>query len=379
MKKILFISNIGNGKVGSFSKNSIGTAKELGLDFYLAMNYSNASKEDIKEEEKKYGIKMKHIDFIRNPFDFRNIRAYKQLLSLMKQEKFDIVHCNTPIGGILGRICAKKAKVPKVIYTAHGFHFYKGAPLINNLIYKNVERMLAKQTDLLITMNQEDYEAAQKFKLRKNGKVMLVHGVGMDSKNYEIENFNVPEYRKQIGVKEDDIVIISAGDLIKRKNYEIAIKAINECKKENIKYLICGTGPEESNLKSLAKELGINEQIQFLGYRNDIKELMNCSDIFLFTTKQEGMPRSMMEAMSAGLPCVASKIRGNVDLLEDKKGGFLNSVNKSEEFANSLLILANDKSKREKMGKFNKEAIKKFDTENVKKELLNIYKMIEEN
>lgn len=373
MKKVLLISNLAT-KFTNFIIPPIEILQKLDYEVHTCANYSNFT-----DDKSKYNIKMHQIDFERNPFNIKNIKAYRQLLKLMKEEKFDLVHCNTPIGGLLGRICAKKLKVPKVIYTAHGFHFYKGAPLINNLIYKNVEKLLAKYTDILVTMNKEDYEAAQKFKLSKNGKVMFVHGVGMDTENFKIENFDALEYRKNLGLKEDDVVVISAGDLIKRKNYETAIKAISECKKDNIKYLICGTGQEEANLKRLTEQLGLNEQIQFLGYRNDIKELMNCSDIFLFTTKQEGLPRSMMEAMSAGLPCIASKIRGNIDLLEDGNGGFLNDVAKPEEFASSLSILADNKAKREKMGQFNKENIKKFDTENVKKELLNIYQMIEKN
>lgn len=372
MKKALLISNLAI-KFTNFIVPPIEILQELGYEVHTCANYSN-----FKDDKSKYNVIMHHIDFERNPFNIKNIKAYKQLLKLMREEKFDLVHCNTPIGGLLGRICAKKTKVPKVIYTAHGFHFYKGAPLVNNILYKNVEKILAKCTDILITMNKEDYEAAQKFTLRKNGKVMFVHGVGMDCTSFNIRNFNKTEYREKLGIKEDDIMIISAGDLIKRKNYKIAIEAIAKCNQDNIKYLICGTGTDERNLKNLVNELNVNEKVYLLGYRNDMKYLMNCADIFLFTTKQEGLPRSMMEAMSAGLPCVASKIRGNVDLIEDGKGGFLNVVSSSDEFAESILTLANNKDKRNEMGKFNKNIVKKFDTENVKEELLAIYRISEE-
>lgn len=371
MKKVLLISNLAI-KFTNFIIPPIEVLKQLGYEVHTCANYSN-----FKDDKTKYDVKMHHIDFIRNPFNLKNIKAYKQLTRLMKEEKFDLVHCNTPIGGLLGRICAQKAKIPKVIYTAHGFHFYKGASLLNHLIYKNVEKMLAKDTDILITMNQEDYEAAKKFKLKKGGKVKLVHGVGMDSDSYQIEKFDRLQYRNKLGLEKEDIMVISAGDLIKRKNYATAIKAIEKCQNKKIQYFICGTGPEEIHLKQLINKLNLKNQVHLLGYRDDIKKLMNCADIFLFTTIQEGLPRSMMEAMSAGVPCIASKIRGNVDLLENQKGGFLHGVEEIEQIANSLLILAENEETRKQMGEFNKQSVKKFDTENVKRELLEIYKIVD--
>lgn len=371
MKKALIISNI-EIKFSNFIVPPAQVLTSLGYEVHACANISN-----FKEEKNKYNyIKIHHIDFERNPLNFRNIKAYRQLIRLMKEEKFDLIHCSTPIGGLLGRICSKQLKIKKVIYMVHGFHFYKGAPLINRIIYKNIEKFLAKYTDVLITINEEDYEATKKFKLRNGEQVYKVHGVGIDSKNFVIEDFNKTAYRKKLNLNKDDILLISAGDLINRKNYDIAIKAIAECKNKNIKYFICGEGPKEEELKQLISNLNLQEQVYLLGYRNDIKELMNSADIFLFTTLQEGLPRSMMEAMSTGLPCIASNIRGNVDLIENEKGGFLNNPNSPEDFAKSISILVNDKDLRRKMGEFNKECVKQFDTENVKQELYNIYSNI---
>lgn len=367
MKKALLISNLAK-KFTNFIVPSIEVLQDLGYEVHTCANYSN-----FNDDKSKYNVTMHQIDFERNPFNFKNIKAYKQLMKLMKEEKFDLVHCNTPIGGLLGRICARKNNVKTVIYTAHGFHFYKGAPLINSILYKNVEKFLARYTDVLITMNEEDFEAIKKFKLKNGGQVYKVHGVGIDSKNFVIEDFNKNIYRKKLNLNKDDILLISAGDLINRKNYDIAIKAIAKCEKKSIKYFICGEGPKEEELKQLISNLNLKEQVYLLGYRNDIKELMNSADIFLFTTLQEGLPRSMMEAMSTGLPCIASNIRGNVDLIENEKGGFLNNPNSPEDFAKSISTLVNNKDLRRKMGEFNKEYVKQFDTENVKQELYNIY------
>lgn len=370
MKKALLISNV-TTKFTNFVIPSIEALQNLGYEVHMCANYSN-----FNDDKSKYNVKMHHIDFIRNPFNIGNIKAYRQLLKLMEEEKFDMVHCNTPIGGLLGRICAKRTNVPKVVYTAHGFHFYKGAPLVNNLVYKNIEKKLAKYTDIIITINQEDYDAAKSFKLRENGKVKQVNGVGIDINNFIIDDFNKEKYREDLGIKQEDIMLISAGDLIKRKNYEVAIKAIKQCNNPKIKYYICGQGPEEKNLKKLINKLELENQVFLLGYRNDIKQLMNSSDIFLFTTKQEGLPRSMMEAMAVGLPCVASKIRGNVDLLEDGKGGYLVSAHDWKSFSERLVIIAEDAELRVNMGITNKSRIQCFDLNEIKKMIKKIYQEV---
>ena len=163
MKKILFISNISN-RITNFSLPSIYAAKNLGYEFHMAANYSN-----FNDEPEKYDVKLHHIDLDRNPFSKQNIIAYKQMLELIEKEKFDVIHCNTPIGGVLGRLCGKKADVPKVIYTAHGFHFI-GASLINRTIFKWAEIWMARYTGAITTIIR-DYQATLKLKLRKGGKV----------------------------------------------------------------------------------------------------------------------------------------------------------------------------------------------------------------
>ncbi len=366
-KKILFISNISN-KITNFSLPSIYAAKNLGYEFHMAANYSN-----FNDDPEKYGVKLHHIDLNRNPFSKQNITAYKQMLELIEKEKFDVIHCNTPIGGVLGRLCGKKAGVPKIIYTAHGFHFYKGASFINRTVFKWAEMWMAKYTDAIITMNEEDYQAAQKFKLRNNGQVYYVPGVGVDTEMYQLENVDSKELRDSLGLSIDDIVLIAMGDLIDRKNYASSIKAIAKANNQKLHFLICGKGPKLEALQKLASDLEVEKQIHFLGFRTDIKELLTIADIFLFTTYQEGLPRSMMEAMSAGLPCIASKVRGNVDLIQEGVGGFLRDPDDSEGFAEAINRLALDKALREKMKASNLETIKKFDVENVKKEILSIY------
>lgn len=369
MKKALIISNI-TTKFTNFIIPSIEVLNKLGYEVHTCANYSN-----FNDDENKYNITMHHIDLERSPYNLKNINAYRQLLKIMKKENFDLVHCNTPIGGLLGRICAKKTKIPVVIYTAHGFHFYKGAPFINNVIYKLVEKWLAHYTDILITMNKEDYEAAKKFKLKENGKLMTVHGVGIDlyTTKEKLSEMEKQEIRKKMKLEKDDIVCITVGELNKNKNHKTIIEAINLVKNKKIHLLICGVGNEQINLEKMVIKYNLENQIHFLGYRNDIPLLLKISDIYMQMSYREGLPRAVLEALDAELPCIVSNIRGNVDLVQDEKGGFLCDVNDVEKISDSLLKLSKDKSLREKMGQVNKNNVEKYDVKNVIKELENIY------
>jgi len=376
MDNLLYVTNIAGKRMSyGFVGSAIKAAKLMGLTFYSVANRSQSTPDDINADEEKYGVHLLHVPICRSPFSFQNIKAYKQLCNIIRENKIDYIHCNTPVGGILGRFAGKKCKVKKVIYQAHGFHFYNGAPMKNWLIYYPVEKWLAHYTDAIITINKEDYELAKnKLKLRKDGKVYYVHGVGIDTAQYNTEESSREAKRTELGLNNSDVAMISMGDLIERKNYDTAIRAIAECKNKSLHFYICGKGPEESALKTLVQELKIAEQIHFLGFRSDIKELLSAADIFLFTSKQEGLPRSMMEAMVSGLPCIASKIRGNTDLLENTEGGFLCGVTDVSAYAEKLNLLASDVEMREKMGKNNLITIQKFSTETVAEEIRAIYK-----
>ena len=371
--KMLYILNVAN-RVNNFCMSSLIAAKKINIEYHIAGNWGYANDIERIADEEKYGIRIHQIDFIRSPLDVRNYKAYKQLMEIVKRENYDVIHCNTPIGGVLGRLVGKKNKVSNVIYQAHGFHFYKGSPKLNWMIYYPIEKWLAHYTDALITINQEDYELAKaKLKPRKNGKVYYVPGVGIDTTQYALSAKAREEKRIGLKLNENDVALISMGDLIERKNYDTAIRAVAEAKNPALQYFICGKGPEEENLKVLAESLGVSEQIHFLGFRSDIKELLTAVDVFLFTTKQEGLPRSMMEAMATGLPCIASEIRGNTDLLEGTDGGYLCKATDITAYAEALNLLAKDRALREKMGRNNLITIQRFSTETVNEEIRKIY------
>lgn len=367
--KILFVSNIAK-RVGTFSAASIAASKLCGMEYYYAANWEASTLEQRKEDEEKYGIRLIHIDLARSPYSLRNIKAYKQLVEFVNKERIDYIHCNTPVGGILGRLVGEKCKVKKVIYQVHGFHFFDGAPKKNWLIYYPVEKWLAKKTDVIITINKEDFARARTFKLKNEGKVYYVPGVGIDLTQYILPENVRKIKREELGLKGSDIALISMGDLIERKNYSVAIEAVAKINNSNVHYYICGKGPEEEKLRAIAKKMGVDKQIHFLGYRSDIKELLKASDIFMFTSKQEGLARSLMEAMASGLPCVVSKIRGNTDLIENTQCGFL--CNNVEEYTDAINRVL-DMHTTNIMQNACLERIKQFDVETVTSKLHEIY------
>lgn len=316
-----------------------------------------------------------NVPFERNPLKPGNLKAYKELKHIIDEGEYDIIHCHTPVGAMLTRLAAKQArkKGTKVFYTAHGFHFYKGAPAINWILYYPVEKWLSRYTDVLITINKEDFERAKTFKA---GKVCYVPGVGIDLKKFNVGYVNKEQKRKEIGVSADDFVLLSVGELIPRKNHEVVIRALSVLKQlgklNHIEYVICGRGSYEADLRKLAEGLDVADHVHFLGYRNDISEICNCADLFVFMSNQEGLPVALMEAMACGLPAVCSNIRGNTDLIEDGVTGLL-ANNTPEEVAESISEMKSDTALRNRVASAALQKIKQFDLSSVEDEMSKIY------
>lgn len=323
------------------------------------------------------------IPFARNPLHPSNVKAYRQLKKVIDEGDYDIIHCHTPVGGMLGRFAARHARRrgTRVIYTAHGFHFYQGAPLLNWLVYYPAERWMAHYTDALITINQEDYARAQHFRAQK---VYYVPGVGIDLTRFapptdkDAWRQESTDKRREMKLQPDDYVILSVGELIKRKNHEVVIRAMAELKVQSeetyhrLQYVICGRGVMETELKQLACVLGVGEHVHFLGYRSDICQICHASDLFVFMSLQEGLPVALMEAMACGLPVVCSAIRGNQDLVADGEKGIL-SDNTPEAVASHIgafvrgdAVLQDDVTAR-------LEKMQTFDLMSVKEQMRQIY------
>lgn len=364
MKKILIVSTVSR-QFYLFEQGNIEVLKSLGYEVHGAANF-----EDANERLDALDIIRHPFDIQRSPFSLKNIKAYKQLKKIMKSENFDAVHCHSPMGGVLARLATKSMGLSPVIYTAHGFHFYDGAPCKNWLIYYNVEKYLSKITDTIVTINKEDYSRAKTFKAKS---VIAVPGIGVDSSKFDNVIVDRNKKREELEIPKGAIVLLTIGEMIKRKNHETALRALAKLTNDNYIFLICGRGELESYLKSIAVNLGIEEKVRFLGFRNDIPEICIASDIFVFPSYQEGLPVSVMEAMSAGLPIVASRIRGNTDLIQDGNGGFLHEPEDYLGIAKSIDKMIEDESLRAKMSVRNKEEVKKYDKQVVKDRMRELY------
>lgn len=312
MKKALLVTTV-SGFVPQFEMNNVKILQEMGYEVHYAANYDMPSYGKDNSRLNGTGIIGHQVDFVRSPYSRQNLRVYRQLKTLMQQEHFDLVHCHTPMGGVMARLAAHAAGVRPVIYTAHGFHFFKGAPLINWLVYYPVERWLSRWTDQQICINQEDYERAKRFYARR---VDYVPGVGMDLKKLRILSEKERlEKREELGIEPQRQVLLSVGELIRRKNHESVIRAIAKLKDPSLLYLICGHGELEDDLKSLVNELGLTSQVWFAGYRTDVIDIYQISNLYIFPSYQEGLPMALLEAMSCGMPVICSDIRGSSDLM----------------------------------------------------------------
>lgn len=324
--KVLILASVAS-MIDQFNMSNIKILLSLGYEVHVACNFEKGSTctdekiKQLKVKLRELDVKYFQIDFTRSVFNlFQDIKSYKQVKNLMKENNYRFIHCHSPIGGVVGRLSCRATNT-KCIYTAHGFHFYKGAPLKNWIVFYPIEKWLSKYTDVLITINKEDYRRAKdNFKMRK---LEYIPGIGIDENRFQLKYFDRNNYRRKLGLKESDFVIISIGELNKNKNHEIIIKVIATLKNKNIKYLIAGRGKLESYLIELSKKLNIDKQIYLLGFRNDIPELIKSSDLFIFPSKREGLPVSVMEAIMSDTLCAVSNIRGNIDLIDNEKNGFV--------------------------------------------------------
>ncbi len=368
MKKVLIVATVVKKHIMQFHIPTLKMFKEMGWETHVAGGNDYAIPSDCRIPH----CDVYHeIDFARFPFHPKNIKAYKELKGVIDTNKFDVVHCHTPVGSVLARLGARNArkKGTKVFYTAHGFHFFKGAPLSNWLLYYPVEKLCSYLTDCLITINDEDYQrAVKKFHAVKTE---LIPGVGVDTK--KIMQAQGCGIRKDIGAKAGDILLLSVGEVRALKNHRTIIDAMARLKNKRVHYVIAGEGDITEELKDRADKLGVGENVHFTGYRKDIYDIIKECDIFCFPSLREGLSVAVMEAMAGSLPVVASRIRGNTDLICEGKGGFLYHPDDSEGFAAGLEQLIENKALRLSMGAYNAEKITGYDVTMVCEKLRDIY------
>ena len=373
MKKALIITTI-SGFVPQFEMNNVSLLQEMGFEVHYASNFDCPVYDYDKDLFRQRGIITHPLSIKKSPFHFmENCRAFRQLKSLLQKEQFELIHCHNPMGGVLGRLAGSfYAPGAVILYTAHGFHFYRKAPWKNWLLYYPVERTLARLTDILITINEEDFKRAGGFRLRYGGSVWKIPGVGLDINRFVPKEKQRKERKAELGFSEDSFLLLSVGELNRNKNHQAVIQAVSQIPGTDICYAVCGRGNGQKELETLIKKKGLQNRVKLLGYRKDVERVLSAADCFLFPSKREGFGMAAVEAMASGLPLITSDCRGTREYMKNEITGIVCAKNRPESYAEAILELKNDPRKRFEMGRASRERSLFFSreaTENVMRQV----------
>lgn len=368
-KKVLLTATV-QSHIAQFHKPLAKMLHDNGYEVHVAAKNNLAEKNGLEID---FADKVFDVPFDRSPLSLKNIKAFKEVKRIIDEGNYSFVHTNTPAAGVYTRLAAIKSrkKGTCVIYTAHGFHFYKGAPKKNWLLYYPIEKLCARLTDKLITICEEDYKLA-KNKFKTN--VYHIHGVGANSEKYYVfDNKQKKSVRKELGISDDTKVIVNVGELLPNKNQRTAILAMKDVVKKypTAKLFIAGNGPELDNLTNLVKESKLKKNVEFLGYTLDLDKYFNVSECLVACSIREGLGLNVIEAMMCGKPIVASINRGHNELVNDGENGYLVEATNSKMFAKKIIKVL-DEPKCYKYNSLNKARV--YADKNVYEELKKIYK-----
>ena len=369
--KVLLTATV-QSHICQFHKPLVEVLHKHGCQVHVAAKDNLAEKNGLTLD---FADKVYNIPFSRSPKSPDNMTAYKQLKKIIDEGNYDIIHCNTPMGGIVTRLAARKARKngTKVYYTAHGFHFYKGASKKNWLVFYPIEKHFAKYTDKLITINREDFKLAEeKFKT----DVRYIHGVGVDEKRYyPVGEEEKQKIRSELGFTPTQKILLCVGELLPNKSQKTAVRVVKMLKKDypDCVLLLAGNGPERENLKNEIKECGVEENVKMLGYCTCLEKYQRIADLSVSCSRREGLPLNIVEAMLTENPVVASFNRGHCELIEDGKSGYIVPFDDASAMYKSALDILSNADKSRNMGKYGREIALNYGFESVKDELESIY------
>lgn len=367
--QILYVTTVGSTM--SFFTNLIRSLIDEGNTVNIACN---EKLKPIPPCFREWGCQVYPIACTRSPFSKSNITAIKQIRKIVSEGKYDIVHCHTPVAGFCARIACRKIrkKGVRVFYTAHGFHFYKGAPLLNWLFYYPAEKLCARMTDIIITINKEDYLLAKR-KMRAC-HVKYVPGAGVDIDRFRTAEVSRDQMRGELGIPRESFLLISVGELNSNKNHQIVIHALAKLKNPRVHYLIVGIGPKETELKTLAVSLGVSDQVHFVGYRDDVEKLYKIADINVFPSIREGLGIASIEGMASGLPLVCADNRGTREYATVYRvNGFENMCTTVDDYATAISRLESDDALYKKLCEIGYPSVQKFSSSIVIQRMKELY------
>jgi len=370
--KILLTATV-QSHICQFHRPLVEMLHAYGCEVHVAARDNLAEKGGMKLD---FADKVFNIPFARSPKSPQNLHAYRQLKKIIDEGHYDVVHCNAPMGGIVTRLAARdvRKRGTKVYYTAHGFHFYQGAPKKNWLFIYPVEKFFAKNfTDKLITITAEDYALARK---KFRCPVARIHGVGVDERRYfPVNEAEKQRLRAEMGFVAEDKLLLIIGELLPNKNQKMAIDMMAQLVKTypRAKLLIAGNGPEQEHLEAQIKELGLENNIQLLGYKTNLQDYQHIADVCVACSKREGLPLNIVESMLSGTPVVATHNRGHRELIEDGRTGYLVQVDNVDGMRNAVVELLGDEAQYARIALAAREYAQSYCASEVKSELEKIY------
>ncbi len=372
--KVLFVATV-RSHIGQFHMPFIKELKKRGCEVHAAFKDNSEYKKglDLSAVDKVF-----EVPFSRSPYSTSNVKAYKILKKIIDDNDYDAIHCHTPMGAVVTRLAAKNARKNGTIvfYTAHGFHFYNGASKKNWLLFYPVEKYLSKYTDCLITINNEDYLLAAKKKFDAS-IICHINGVGVDiSRFHSVDAAEKHALRAKYGFSDDDFLMIYPADFCERKNQNMLFDTLKILldKHKNFRLLLPGLDEKAQPFIDYAKQIGVYDKVDVLGYRRDIDRLVGMCDVSLSSSRQEGLPINLIEAMAIGNAIVATDVRGNNDLVKHGVNGFLVPLNDCKAMAECILKLYDDKDLAEKFKSNNKKMVLKYEESNVINDMIKIYR-----
>ena len=371
--------------MGKFEKDNVKILRKMGYTVHYAANMEEQKYELDKEELSKLGIEFHHIEIERSPYVLSNYtKAFFQLVKIIRQNDIKLIHCHTPVGGVLGRLvsgwCWKKHI--KVIYTAHGFHFYQGAPIKNNTLYYLVEKVLSHLTDVLIVINNEDFKNAKKLRLKKGGKVYKIPGIGLDLQKFKpLSQAERLAKRKELGISEGEFFLVSAGELNQNKNHLVVLRALAKMKRNqqiHIKYAICGDGFLADKMPEWIKQRQLEDTVKLYGYQKNVRGIVGCADALIFPSKREGLGMAALEALAMEVPVIASDNRGTREYMKHKENGYICRYDDVEGFIRGIEFVHDlDEHKREELKACCRESVSAFDKKNANRIMEYIYRKLD--
>ncbi len=385
--KALIVTSV-YGFLSKFERQNVRLLQEMGFEVHYASNHDNVVYKSDHDEMQEMGVIFHNIPISQSPLAMAtNRKAAFKLKQIITEENIDIVHCHTPTGGMVARLACRNLDV-YMIYTAHGFHFYKGARPIHNLIYYSAEDLMSRWTDCIVTINHEDENAA---KTMHASKVYRVPGVGIDSDYYRLTyDTDRDRAREKLGIEPDVFFMISVGELRENKNQMIILKTLARIRKKmaedeakrklkpgtlKIRYGLIGSGRQEDEMREYVKKNDLSDMVCFYGYKSDIRVYLAAADVMVFPSIREGLGMAALEALSTGLPVIASENRGSKEYIIDRRNGLLVSEDSTKAYSKAVLEAmlreqdSNDLSRRESI----RESVSGFSRSETEKIMRKVY------